>query len=349
MPAKQGTNFVITDFSVNKDKWTKLVGQEGAGANFRFACFQIEVAPDTGREHIQGFIQLKAKKTATWVKEAIGDNPHVEFAKKVKCDDECAKAQEYYEKNMDVPMIMVEEKEKMKHSPCGYHYCRKRYTRKDGPWEVGDRVGAGQRTDLEEIQLMLNEGATPKKISEDYFATWVKATKAIDRYYEEHKKRQLICDITEDMFYDWQKELVEIFSGPADGRRIHWRYDYDGHAGKTQFSNWLYNNKGAILVQGCEGKKVKQQLLNYYKRTGEAPPIVIWDMPRAIRDPTYDVLESIKNGHVQCEMYECEEIVWKEHPHVLVFANHTPNYDMLSRDRWECKEIKKPVDDVMIV
>lgn len=85
----------------------------------RYLRYQIERAPTTGKLHVQGFISFTSPRKFGVVKEIIGNNPHVEFAKKVK---------------------------------EAIDYCGKPETRVHGPWEHGKRpTGQGERTDLKKV------------------------------------------------------------------------------------------------------------------------------------------------------------------------------------------------------
>jgi hypothetical protein len=59
----------------------------------------------------------------------------------------------------------------------------------------------------------------------------------------------------------------------------------------------------------------------------------------ADRDSIYTLLESIKNGRLTCTKYSGTTLRF-ERPHIVVFANWTPQIELISRDRWNIKEIK---------
>lgn len=50
-------------------------------ACFRYTVFQLERAPETGKLHFQGFLQLKQPRCMNGVKAIIGGNPHLEICK----------------------------------------------------------------------------------------------------------------------------------------------------------------------------------------------------------------------------------------------------------------------------
>lgn len=88
-------------------------------AVLQYCVWQEESCPETGRIHLQGFLQMKVKTTMKRVKESIfSDSPHVHL-------------------------------ETMRGTPhdC-YNYCTKEESRVDGPWEFGKMITQGARTDL---------------------------------------------------------------------------------------------------------------------------------------------------------------------------------------------------------
>lgn len=196
MPAKQATNWVITDNKGDVAKWQALTHE-----NVRYMAFQLERGT---HDHIQGFIQLSQKKTATWVKNFVGDNAHVEVAKKTKCDDACAEAMAEYEAGKDATK-----------SPCARHYCMKAYTRVEGPFEKGDFCGQGERSDLLKVKDMLDRGASIKEVYQEDFETSAKH----HRFFKEY--RQMVVKDRR-----WPMKIF-IFFGPTGCGKTRRAYEMD--------------------------------------------------------------------------------------------------------------------------
>lgn len=75
------------------------------------------------------------------------------------------------------------------------------------------------------------------------------------------------------------------------------------------------------------------------------PPSVcyLFDLSRTKPDEfssndLYSAIESIKNGSVTSSMYNSPVAMFKP-PHVVVFANHEPEYEALTGDRWNVMEL----------
>ena len=94
----------------------------------------------------------------------------------------------------------------------------------------------------------------------------------------------------------------------------------------------------------CDGKKgdVFNQLKNWRDAhpNKPAPALIICDIPRSYADCqiSYGCLESIKNGLLYSGKYEGGKV--KLSPtHIVCFANHKPEKDKLSEDRWNIVNI----------
>nr|AWF94037.1 replication associated protein [Gossypium darwinii symptomless alphasatellite] len=78
-----------------------------------YACWQEEESPTTKRRHLQGYLQLKTKKSLSAVKSLFGDlNPHL-------------------------------EKQRARRTDEARDYCMKEETRVSGPFEFGDYCPSG--------------------------------------------------------------------------------------------------------------------------------------------------------------------------------------------------------------
>lgn len=120
-----------------------------------YLVYQREVAPDTGREHFQGYLELATRQRLPGVKRALGDEAaHCEIRKGTG------------EQAAD--------------------YCQKEESRKEGtsPLELGHRslVIQGERTDLLAVKSLLDEGKSEVEIADLQFVTWAKHYRAIERY-----------------------------------------------------------------------------------------------------------------------------------------------------------------------
>lgn len=128
-----------------------------------------------------------------------------------------------------------------------------------------------------------------------------------------------------EFIWEWQRNLLEILSGPVDPRKIYWVSETIGNTGKSWMANHLFTNHGAFLSTG--GKTA--DIAFAYDRQ----PIAVFDLSRCREEQTpYQVLENLKDGRIFSPKYEsCMKIF--PPPHVVVFANFKIPDDKLSSDR----------------
>ena len=103
----------------NPDKQLELEGQ------CQYAVWQLEEGEKESTPHYQGYIQFKTMKSMRQVKRLIGKAAHVEVRRGT------------------IKQAIA--------------YCKKKDTRKEGPWEVGEVPQSGRRTDLEKAARSLKE------------------------------------------------------------------------------------------------------------------------------------------------------------------------------------------------
>ena len=139
--------FVFTCYSVE----TPLVFTSDT---VRYAVWQREVCPTTGRRHFQGYIVMMKSVRFSAVKALLPSGAHVEIA---NGDDE-----------------------------SNEKYCTKEDTRDvdGGPFRFGTRetVGRGKRSDLIAVKEMLDKGASELEIADAHFAAWSHGYRAFERY-----------------------------------------------------------------------------------------------------------------------------------------------------------------------
>lgn len=117
-----------------------------------YLVYQMEVAPDTGRIHFQGYLELSEGKSMTALKDAC---PGLEDA-----------------------WFGVRRGNQRQ----AIAYSKKDDTRVDGPWTHGAPKNQGQRADLDAVKSDLDKDHSFKRIAEDHFDTWVRHNKAFKEY-----------------------------------------------------------------------------------------------------------------------------------------------------------------------
>lgn len=143
--------------------------------------------------------------------------------------------------------------------------------------------------------------------------------------------RQDLGLLQEETMYQWQKDLVQELRGRPNDRTIIWYTDVDGGTGKTQLAKWLYATfPGVQYLSSGNLRDATYQII----RRRDDPKILICNLPRSAEGRfSYAMLESIKDGIVYSGKYEGGTRIFPS-PHIVVFANFTPDLTQLTEDRW---------------
>lgn len=135
--------------------------------------------------------------------------------------------------------------------------------------------------------------------------------------------------------YPWQKRLVEAIAEVPDDRTIQWIWSTEGGVGKTCFQKYLVVKHDAIILGGKAGD-VRNGVVEYMKgNNGRTPGLICINVPRSF-DPnyvSYEAFENIKDMCFYSGKYE-GGMVCGNPPHLLIFANFSPDFDKMSKDRW---------------
>jgi len=211
-------------------------------------------------------------------------------------------------------------------------YCMEEDTRVDGPWERGVYGGSqGKRSDIDDARDAILSGLSRRdvyNVHSDVAAKYPRYVETMLRFAKEDAVEKVLILEPRDGF---QRQLLEIIEGEVDPRAIHWVYDRVGNNGKTYFSKFLVDSKGAFYTNG--GKSVDLA----YAYQGEG--IVIFDYVRDSEEYVgYGVIEQLKNGIAMSTKYES---ITKRFniPHVIVMANFRPAMGKFSDDRIKLIEV----------
>lgn len=194
-------NFVFTDFEVDrKDAWLDFAMEEDGP--LKYVILQREKCPRSGKEHLQGYAELKKQMRLNAMKKKFGRKVHFEKRK--------GTAQEAAD------------------------YCRKEESRVEGPWEAGEISAPGKRSDLDSVKQMLDAGASMPEVADASFGSWCRYRKAFSAYKMMKMEKK---DSPKEVFVLWGEagtgktrhvydtEGFELYSKP-DGR---W---FDGYVGQ---------------------------------------------------------------------------------------------------------------------
>jgi hypothetical protein len=121
----------------------------------KYLCFGLEVGPESGTPHLQGFTRFKDSIRITKVKRLLG-SPRFHLEKTKRSDTE------------------------------NKLYCSKTRPEDQTPneefFEAGRMKSQGQRTDLEAVQQMIRDGVSDREIAEQAFPLWVRYRSSFQAY-----------------------------------------------------------------------------------------------------------------------------------------------------------------------
>lgn len=158
-------------------------------------------------------------------------------------------------------------------------------------------------------------------------------------------------------WHDWQIHLYNrLFEKPFDRNKIDSRnkikpgeerfilcyIDKVGNNGKSILSKWLLWNRSdeiAVIDQGS-AQQIKSSVVNKGARKAYIIDLTRQRGQAYSEDDLLCVLESIKNGLVQRQMFGDGNTLIMDPPHLIVFTNEPFEYNKLSRDRWKVWNIK---------
>lgn len=151
-------------------------------------------------------------------------------------------------------------------------------------------------------------------------------------------------EITEDMFYPWQKDFWELLQQDPDNRTVRWIADPPGKSGKTRFAKWaclMHPDKCVMLNNVGKISDFAMNMQTFWSN-GWRGDTVFLNLSRSYCDRTqiYEAVEIISDGYITCTKYT-GGVVWLPKMHVVVLANFLPQLEKLSEDRWDLFEIRE--------
>lgn len=272
-----------------------------------YATFGYETAPQTGTQHIQGYVHFAGLKRSTVVRPLIqGEfgNGHI--------------------------------------SPCrGTPLQNKTYCQKDGNIEefgTFENVSTqGQRNDfqgLKEFIVSSPDWPSDAVIAEQFTSLWM-------RYGRRCKELRDLLRVPAALEVGpykpgWQTVLKDRLMAPPNDRKIYFVVDEQGNQGKSWFCRKFLSDN-----------EKETQLLSIGKRDDlayaidETKKFFLFDIPRGnMRYLQYGVLESLKNRIIFSSKYVSTTKRLLMVPHVVVFCNEDPDREALTRDRYNIMNIR---------
>lgn len=221
-------------------------------------------------------------------------------------------------------------------------YCTKKdETYVEGPWEKGEphTNKQGHRTDLDEACAVAAEEGV-RALQEQHPTAYVKYHAGLEKLAHaarvDRLQRKRKEDLVSSTLRPWQQKLMDKLSVPPDDRTIYWYWEATGNVGKTWMAKYLAFTQNAIVLD-CSKKADLCYLLRAH--TGQC---VLFNVTRSVDNEfmghIYALAESVKDDCVINTKYEsCPVPLGPQH--VVVFANHEPDYGKWSADRYDVTEI----------
>lgn len=148
----QARNYVFTIFGEADDEdGPRLLDSSTFPPWLSYVTYQLELCPETGRLHFQGYLECVGKKSYAQLQKIPGfETAHFEQRRGTQ---EQAVA-----------------------------YANKEDTRVDGPWTHGEAKAQGKRNDLADTQVHVKAGYSVKRLAEEHYGTMIRYGKAIKEY-----------------------------------------------------------------------------------------------------------------------------------------------------------------------
>jgi len=184
------------------------------------------------------------------------------------------------------------------------------------------------------IAGLLDPNAAPRvRISKEYSEKQV--------FYEKASNIMSNLKIRNEMYDEWrtfrlriwQRNVMRMLMG-QNSREILWVVDKKGDAGKTFLAYFLTILYGFQMLDGMISARDLGPMLERNIKG------IVFDVCRSNhRFFDYGTLETLKNRYLVSSKYSGQTIWLPEIP-VIVFANHHPNREYLSEDRWNIIVLK---------
>jgi hypothetical protein len=262
-----------------------------------------EICPDTLNRHYQCYVQLKTKRTLSWLKANVHETAHFERAKGTP------------EQNRT--------------------YCTKENNFRE--WGAIVKIGARQ-----DIELVVDRIKNGEKVDDLMFDPECAGTISRCLVFFRNVEANVVrtsgkAALTERMstaiLRPWQAQVANLVDESPDTRKVFWYYDEIGNTGKSFLVDWLVSLKNAVVFTNGKMADISYAYKN--------EPIVIFDLARCQADKidnVYMAVENFKNGRIFSPKYESQTKVFPV-PHVFVFANFEPDRNKLSHDRWHVTRV----------
>lgn len=209
----------------------------------RYVVWQKEQCPDTGRQHLQGYIELLRSSKMATVKNYFND-----------------------------PTIHLEARSGNQDQAIAY--CTKEDTRIEGPWELGTKASGGsqsKRNDLTTFRDSIRSGQTDEQLLDNYPGEYARYPKFVQTVRQTTKRAQATSR---------EVQCFILWGETGCGKT---RFVYDKHGYQDVFkldlgdatTLWFdgYEDQPILLLDDFYGSIKYHTLLNYLDRYPVRLPI----------------------------------------------------------------------------
>jgi len=209
------------------------------------------------------------------------------------------------------------------------------YCKKDGDFhEFGSLPESqqGKRSDFEIFKDWCKARDSPPteyEIADEFPSLFGRYASACRRFADLFCSKPNLVDPGAQL-RDWQQELLQVLSQPADDRKIIFIVDAEGNKGKSWFIRYMLTVRpGSVQRLSC-GKRDDLAFA-----VDETKSIFLFDIPRGqLEFMQYSVLEQLKDGIIFSPKYESRSKRLNHTAHVVVFTNEQADMNKLSMDRY---------------
>ncbi len=267
-------NWCFTDYTLRD---MSEVYQENKDI-IRFVAWGEEICPTTKRKHHQGWIQFLNPKDMRPVSRLIGGNPHLE--------------------------------------PCfGTEFDNDKYCRKDGKYKSRGRfVSQGQRSDLESIKKIIDDGGTMLDIMDNHFGDFV-------RYHPGFQKAiQLVADKNTPAWRDVEVEVYKGSTGTGKTRRAMEHNPYliggdelqwwDGYEGQDTIciDEYANNMSCTTLLRLLDGYKKRLAIKGGFTWARWTKVIITTNLDELHGNAMFEHREALKRRITRVIDFDCHEV-----------------------------------------
>jgi len=246
--SKQARNVVFTQFLPDN----YLPGEEpplldpSTWKDCSYCIYQLEMCPQTGRLHYQGYLECVGKKTWVFMHENWEGLETARFAARSGSQMEAI------------------------------NYCKKGESALDGPWEWGERKEQGRRSDLLDIKRKIDDMEPLLQIQEDHFASFVRHSKFFKEYKRQKTPKrnfktkvflfvggsgrgksqtaELIAHYLGRVYKATRPKSSGLYWDDYDGQEVTWIDEFDGNYMKpTDFNELCDKYEFVVPVHGGAG------------------------------------------------------------------------------------------------